>query len=163
MGSDFEKVSMSSRLLQEMLSATLVTQSVALAPGFPTVAMAAWVTLTNQQAERNTSFVFRQTLYTTKVSNVYLLVNFIFFNYVLWHAGSFITLVILSTLVLGYCPGFCWSNLHLKKTCLWHAFDLTKTTTCLCSYFGEIEYRGNRGSVITTTTWRSCPANCHGM
>lgn len=74
---------MSSRLLQEMLSATLVTQSVALAPGFPTVAMAAWVTLTNQQAERNTSFVFRQTLYTTKVSNVYLLVNFIFFNYVL--------------------------------------------------------------------------------
>lgn len=43
-GSDFEKASMSSRLSQEMLTATLVTQSVALGPCAPNDAIAAWRT-----------------------------------------------------------------------------------------------------------------------
>lgn len=42
MGSDLEKVSMSSRLSQAMLSATLVTQSAALCCGAPNDAIAVW-------------------------------------------------------------------------------------------------------------------------
>lgn len=43
-GSDFENVSRSSRLSQETLTATLVTQSVGLDPGIPVDAIAAWWT-----------------------------------------------------------------------------------------------------------------------
>lgn len=41
-GSDLENVSMSSRFSQEMLMATLVTQSVALGPGSPPAAITNW-------------------------------------------------------------------------------------------------------------------------
>lgn len=51
-GSDLEKASMSSRLSQEMLTATLVTQSVALGPWVSNDAITAW--RTHKQTNMNT-------------------------------------------------------------------------------------------------------------
>lgn len=52
-GSDFEKVSMSSRFSQEMLTATLVTQSVAFGPWAPNDAITVWRTHTGRHGLTN--------------------------------------------------------------------------------------------------------------
>lgn len=56
-GSDFEKASMSSRFSQEMLTATLVTMSVALGPWVPNDAITAWRTHTDRHGLTNMNTV----------------------------------------------------------------------------------------------------------